>query len=126
MTQAVNSPNAPAAIGPYSQAVMTQSLLFISGQLPVDPISGQLEEDDIKKQTHRSLQNIRAILEQADATMGQVVKTTVYLRDMKDFAMMNEVYAEYFSSEPQPARAAVQVAALPKDVRVEIEAIAVK
>lgn len=126
MPQAVNSPNAPAAIGPYSQAVMTQSLLFISGQLPVDPISGQLEEDDIKKQTHRSLQNIRAILEQADATMGQVVKTTVYLRDMKDFAMMNEVYVEYFSSEPQPARAAVQVAALPKDVRVEIEAIAVK
>jgi 2-iminobutanoate/2-iminopropanoate deaminase len=121
--QAVSTPSAPAAIGPYSQAVRAGSLLFISGQIPVDPATGSLIEGNIAEQTHRVFRNIGAILDAAGATFEQVVRTTVYLADMNDFAAMNEVYGTYFSA-PAPARATVQAARLPKDARVEIDVIA--
>jgi 2-iminobutanoate/2-iminopropanoate deaminase len=121
--QAVSTPSAPAAIGPYSQAVRAGSLLFISGQIPIDPSTGTLIEGSIADQTHRVFRNISAILEAAGATFDHVVRTTVYLADMNDFAVMNEVYGSYFSS-PAPARATVQAARLPKDARVEIDVIA--
>lgn len=115
---------APAAIGPYSQAIRAGGMIFISGQLPVHPITGALVDNEISVQTARSLDNIQAILETAGLTMADVVKTTVFLKDMSEFAAMNEVYAKYFQGI-YPARAAVQAAALPKDARVEIEAVAV-
>jgi 2-iminobutanoate/2-iminopropanoate deaminase len=121
--QAVSTPSAPAAIGPYSQAVRAGSLLFVSGQIPIDPSSGTLIEGTIAEQTHRVLRNIGAILEAAGASLDRVVRTTVYLADMDDFAAMNEVYGSYFST-PAPARATVQAARLPKDARVEIDVIA--
>jgi 2-iminobutanoate/2-iminopropanoate deaminase len=121
--QAVSTPSAPAAIGPYSQAVRAGSLLFISGQIPVDPATGSLIEGNIAEQTHRVFRNIGAILDAAGATFEHVVRTTVYLADMNDFAAMNEVYATYFTS-PAPARATVQVSRLPKDARIEIDVIA--
>lgn len=124
MRRAVSSPSAPAAIGPYSQAVRAGSLLFLSGQIPLDPATGQLVEGDIAAQTHRVFKNLQAVLEAADATFDNVVRTTVYVADMNDFAAVNEVYGTYFSS-PAPARATVQAARLPKDARVEIDAIAV-
>jgi 2-iminobutanoate/2-iminopropanoate deaminase len=124
MRRAVSSPSAPAAIGPYSQAIRAGSLLFLSGQIPLDPATGQLVEGDIAAQTHRVFKNLQAILEAADATFDNVVRTTVYVADMNDFAAVNEVYGTYFSS-PAPARATVQAARLPKDARVEIDAIAV-
>jgi 2-iminobutanoate/2-iminopropanoate deaminase len=121
--QAVSTPSAPGAIGPYSQAIRAGSLLFVSGQIPIDPSTGTLIENTITEQTHRVFRNIGAILEAAGATFDHVVKTTVYLADMNDFAAMNEAYASYFSS-PAPARATVQAARLPKDARVEIDVIA--
>jgi 2-iminobutanoate/2-iminopropanoate deaminase len=123
MRQAVSTPSAPAAIGPYSQAVRAGSLVFVSGQIPIDPATGSLVGGDIVAQTHRVFQNIGEILNAAGASFDQVVRTTVYLADMNDFAAMNEVYATYFSS-PAPARATVQAARLPKDARVEIDVIA--
>jgi 2-iminobutanoate/2-iminopropanoate deaminase len=123
MRQAVSTPSAPAAIGPYSQAVRAGSLVFVSGQIPIDPATGSLVGGDIAAQTHRVFQNIGEILNAAGASFDQVVRTTVYLADMNDFAAMNEVYATYFSS-PAPARATVQAARLPKDARVEIDVIA--
>jgi 2-iminobutanoate/2-iminopropanoate deaminase len=123
MRQAVSTPSAPAAIGPYSQAIKTGSLLFVSGQIPIDPATGNLVDGDIAAQTHRVFQNIAGILTAAGATLDDVVRTTVYLADMNDFAAMNAVYATYFSS-PAPARATVQAARLPKDSRVEIDVIA--
>lgn len=123
MRQAVSTPSAPAAIGPYSQAIRAGSLLFISGQIPIDPSTGTLTEGSIAEQTHRVFRNIGAILEAAGASFDHVVRTTVYLADMDDFAAMNEVYAGYFRS-PAPARATVQAARLPKDARVEIDVIA--
>jgi 2-iminobutanoate/2-iminopropanoate deaminase len=123
MRQAVSTPSAPAAIGPYSQAIKTGSLLFVSGQIPIDPATGNLVDGDIAAQTHRVFQNIAGILTAAGATLDHVVRTTVYLADMNDFAAMNAVYATYFSS-PAPARATVQAARLPKDSRVEIDVIA--
>ena len=123
MRQAVSTPSAPAAIGPYSQAVRAGSLVFVSGQIPIDPATGNLVGGDIAAQTHRVFQNIGEILNAAGASFDQVVRTTVYLADMNDFAAMNEVYATYFSS-PAPARATVQAARLPKDARVEIDVIA--
>ena len=123
MPQAVSTASAPRAIGPYSQAVRAGSLLFVSGQVPIDPATGNLIEGDIAAQTHRVLQNIGEILKAAGASFKQVVRTTVFLADMGDFAAMNEVYATCFAS-PAPARATVQVSRLPKDARIEIDVIA--
>lgn len=123
MRQAVSTPSAPAAIGPYSQAVRAGSLLFVSGQIPIDPATGMLVEGDIAEQTHRVFHNIKAILEAAGTSLDNVVRATVYLADMNDFGMVNEVYGGYFST-PAPARATVQAARLPKDARVEIDVIA--
>ena len=124
MNQAVSTQNAPAAIGPYSQAVKAGKTIYVSGQLALDPATGAFAGEDIRTQTKQSLTNIRSILEAAGAGMKDVVKTTVLLKDIGDFAAMNEVYAEFFC-EPFPARAAFQVAALPKNGLVEIEAVAV-
>lgn len=124
MNQAIHTDNAPAAIGPYSQAVKAGNTIYVSGQLPVDPATGEFAGDSIAEQTKQSLTNIRNILEKAGAGMENVVKTTVLLSDINDFAAMNEVYATFFK-EPFPARAAFQVAAIPKGAKVEIEAIAV-
>ena len=125
MSKAIATTNAPAAIGPYSQGVDTGSLVFVSGQLPIDPATGEFAGADIAAQTRQSLSNIKAILEANGMTMANVVKTTVLLEDISEFAAMNAVYAEFFS-EPYPARAAYQVAALPKAAKIEIEAIAAK
>ncbi len=122
---AINAPAAPAAIGPYSQAIQAGDTLYISGQLPIDPATGVFPGECIRAQTEQSLKNISAILTEAGLTMANVVKTTVLLADIADFAAMNEVYARFFTGTC-PARAAFQVAALPKGARVEIEAIAVK
>ncbi len=123
MRQAVSTPAAPQAIGPYSQAIRAGSLLFVSGQIPIDPATGAMIDGDVAAQTHRVLQNITAILQAAGTSLDAVVRTTVYLADMGDFTAMNEVYATYFSS-PAPARATVQAARLPKDSRVEIDVVA--
>ena len=125
MNNAISTPNAPAAIGPYSQGIQAGSTLFVSGQLPIDPATCAFAGEDIASQTRQSLTNIKNILAAAGASMNDVVKTTVMLKNMGDFAAMNAVYAEFFT-EPFPARAAYQVAALPKDALVEIECIAVK
>ena len=124
MNTAISTEKAPAAIGPYSQAVQGGNTVYVSGQLPIDPATGAFAGDDIKAQTRQSLTNIRSILEAAGADMSKVVKTTVLLKDIADFGAMNEVYAEFFTA-PYPARAAFQVAALPKDALVEIECVAV-
>jgi 2-iminobutanoate/2-iminopropanoate deaminase len=123
MRKAVATTNAPAAIGPYSQAVIAGGFLFVSGQIPLDPAAGALVSGSIADETRRVFDNLKAILEAAGATFDNVVKTTVYLSDMADFSAMNDVYATYFS-DPAPARATVQAAALPKGVRVEIDLIA--
>jgi 2-iminobutanoate/2-iminopropanoate deaminase len=124
MRQAVSTPSAPAAIGPYSQAIKAGNLLFLSGQVPIDPATGQIVAGDIAQQTRRVFDNLGAILEAAGLSFDAVVRTTVYLVDMNEFSAMNEVYATFFSA-PAPARATVQVARLPRDARVEIDAIAV-
>ena len=123
MKSPIHTKQAPAAIGPYSQAVKVGSLVFVSGQIPVDPATGAFAGSDIESQTHQSLKNLKAILEEAGSGLEKVVKTTVFLQDMNDFAAMNGVYAQYFK-EPFPARAAVQVGRLPKDALVEIECVA--
>ncbi|KAI8885582.1 endoribonuclease L-PSP [Backusella circina FSU 941] len=120
----IQSKNAPAAIGPYAQAIKVNGMVYTSGSLPVLPESGDIVEGGIKEQTRQSLTNIAEILKAADSGMDKVVKTTVFLKDMNDFVAMNEVYATFFSDH-QPARSAVQVARLPKDVAVEIECVAV-
>ncbi|HEX9078714.1 MAG TPA: RidA family protein [Desulfuromonadaceae bacterium] len=119
----VTTAAAPAAIGPYSQAVALPGLIFCSGQIPLVPSSGKIAEGDIKVQTRQVLENLRAVLEAAGSSLPKVVKTTVFLADMADFAAMNEVYAQYFPAGP-PARSTVQVARLPREARIEIEAIA--
>ncbi len=120
----VHTSNAPAAIGPYSQAVKVQGgLVYTAGQIALDPSTGQIIEGDVKAQTRRVMENLKAILEAAGTNLPGVVKTTVFLKDMNEFASMNEVYGEYFKQDP-PARSTVEVARLPKDVRVEIEVIA--
>ena len=119
----ISTNKAPAAIGPYSQAICVGNLVYTSGQIPIDPATGTIVEGGIKEQTRQSLTNIKAILEEAGLTMGNVVKTTVFLADMNDFAEMNGVYAEFFT-EPYPARSAVAVRTLPKGALVEIEVIA--
>ena len=124
MKETVSTAKAPAVIGPYSQAVKAGGTVYVSGQLPVDPATGAFPSEDIREQTRQSLENIRAILEEAGMSMDNVVKTTVLLADIADFAAMNEVYAQFFTA-PYPARAAFQAAALPKGARVEIEAVAI-
>ena len=125
MNKKVSSKNAPSAIGPYSQAIEANGTVYVSGQLPIDPATGAFAGEDIKTNTRQVLNNIKAILEAAGTDMAHVVKVTVLLADMGDFAAMNEVYAEFFQ-EPYPARAAFQVAKLPKNGPIEIEAVAVK
>ena len=123
MKQAISSPNAPQAIGPYSPAIRVGQLLFVSGQVPLDPATGQMVEGGIAEQTRRVLDNIGALLKAADRSFADVVRTTIFLADMNDFGAVNEIYGKYFA-EPYPARATVQVARLPKDARVEIDVIA--
>ena len=123
MKQAVSSPDAPKAIGPYSPAIRTGQLLFVSGQIPLDPATGQMIDGDIAAQTRRVLDNVGALLVAGGLTFADVVRTTIFLVDMSDFTSVNEVYGTYFSA-PAPARATVQVARLPKDARVEIDVIA--
>jgi len=123
MRQLVTSPDAPKAVGAYSPAIRAGNLLFVSGQIPLDPATGALVEGDIAVQTDRVLRNLTALVEAAGASLDHVVRTTVFLADMNDFAAMNEVYATFFSP-PAPARATVQVVRLPRDVKVEIDAIA--
>ena len=125
MNTPIHTPNAPAAIGPYSQAVQTGNMLFVSGQIPIDPATGVFAGEDITTQTHQSLTNIKNILAAAGYSLKDGVKTTVLLADIADFAAMNAVYAEYFT-ENKPARAAFAVKDLPRGALVEIEAIAAK
>jgi len=120
----INTNNAPAALGPYSQAVKVQNVIYTSGQLAINVATGEFINDDIKKATAQSLENIKSILEEAGSTMDKVVKTLVFLKDMNDFAAMNEVYSQYFNTNP-PARSCVQAGKLPKDAIVEIEVIAI-
>ncbi len=122
---AIHTDNAPAAIGPYSQAIEVNGFIYASGQLPVDPATGSFPEGGIKEQTRQSLTNVQSILKAAGTDLSHVVKTTVFLASMDDFAAMNEVYAELFS-QPYPARSAVAVKQLPKGALVEIEVVAVK
>jgi 2-iminobutanoate/2-iminopropanoate deaminase len=124
MREVIATPNAPQAIGPYSQAIRANGFVFISGQIPLDPATGQLVSGGVAEQTERVLASLEAILKAAGSALDQVVRTTVYLKDMGEFATMNEVYARFFPREA-PARATVEAARLPKDVRVEIDAIAI-
>jgi 2-iminobutanoate/2-iminopropanoate deaminase len=119
----ISTKKAPAAIGPYSQAIQVGNLVYTSGQIPIDPVTGAFVEGGIKEQTRQSLSNVQAILKEAGLTMANVVKTTVFLADMADFADMNTVYAEFFS-EPYPARSAIAAKSLPKGALVEIEVVA--
>ena len=121
--KAISTQKAPAAIGPYSQAIQVGNLVYTSGQIPIDPATGSFVEGGIKEQTRQSLSNVRAILEATGLTMANVIKTTVFLTDMANFADMNAVYAEFFT-EPYPARSAVAVKTLPKGALVEIEVVA--
>ena len=121
--ETISTKNAPAAIGPYSQAIKVGNLIYTSGQIPIDPTTGTLVAGGIKEQTRQSLLNVQAILKEAGISMSSVVKTTVFMADMNDFADMNTVYAEFFT-EPYPARSAVAVKALPKGALVEIEVVA--
>jgi 2-iminobutanoate/2-iminopropanoate deaminase len=127
MTQrtVIATQDAPKAIGPYSQAIALGDLIFCSGQVALDPASGELQGDDVRAQTRRALENLSGVLRAAGSSLADVVKTTVFLVDMGDYAAVNEVYGEFFSAEP-PARSAVAVAALPRGARVEVEAIAAR
>lgn len=123
MKQIVSTPDAPKAIGPYSQAIVHNGLAFLSGQIPLDPASGQLVTGDITVQTERVLENIKAVLEACGSSLDKVLKTTVFLKDMGEFPKMNEVYGRYFATDA-PARSTVEAARLPRDVQVEIDCIA--
>jgi 2-iminobutanoate/2-iminopropanoate deaminase len=125
MKKEIKTGKAPQAIGPFSQAIEANGFVFASGQIPLDPKTGKLNSGSIEEQTHLVLNNLRVVFEDAETSLDNVVKCNVYLQDMNDYSSMNAVYGEFFSS-PFPARAAVQVSRLPKDVKVEIEAIAVK
>jgi len=124
MNEIVSTVKAPGAIGPYSQAIKAAGMVFCSGQIPIDPETGELVSDDISQQTEQVLRNLSEVLEAAGTNLRNVVKTTVFLADMNDFVLMNEVYARFFG-ENKPARATVQAARLPRDARVEIDCIAV-
>jgi 2-iminobutanoate/2-iminopropanoate deaminase len=124
VTKIIATGSAPKAIGPYSQAVVHNGLAFLSGQIPLDPATGQMIEGDIAAQTERVLENVKAVLDACGSSFGHVLKTTVFLKDMGEFARMNEVYSRYFVENP-PARSTVEAARLPRDVRVEIDCIAI-
>jgi 2-iminobutanoate/2-iminopropanoate deaminase len=124
MKEIISTAGAPKAIGPYSQAVVWNGLVFLSGQIPLDPATGQIVEGSIAEQTTRVLENLRAVLEASGSSLEKVLKTTVFIKNMSDFPQMNEVYARYFPSTP-PARSTVEAARLPRDVQVEIDCIAI-
>ncbi|MFF2483537.1 RidA family protein [Paenibacillus sp. NPDC058071] len=126
MKTQISTADAPQAIGPYSQAVMAGDFLFVSGQIPLDPQTGVIVSGGITPQTHRVIHNLKAVLEAASLSLDEVVKTTIFLSSMDDFATVNDIYGSYFTGEILPARAAVQIAKLPKDALVEIECIAYK
>lgn len=126
MKNIINTPKAPAPIGPYNQAVLSNNTLYISGQIPLDPSNGQLIEDDIKKETLQCMKNLRAILEAADMSFKDVVKATIFVKDMNSFSDVNDVYGSFFNPESAPARETVEVSNLPKFVNVEISMIAVR
>jgi 2-iminobutanoate/2-iminopropanoate deaminase len=125
MKERVQTDNAPKAIGPYSQAIKANGFVFASGQIPLDPVTMQIVEGGIREQTERVMKNLEAVLQAAGSSLDGVVKTTVYLKDLTDFSEMNEVYGSFFKETP-PARSTVEVARLPRDVRVEIDVIAVE
>ena len=125
MKEVINTTNAPAPIGPYSQAIATGNFVFVSGQIPMDPSTGEIISENIKAETKKVMENIQAILTEAGLTFGNVVKTSIFLTDMQSFAQVNEVYGTYFTDQ-FPARETIQVAALPKNVNVEISVIAIK
>ena len=124
MIKRINTEKAPAAIGPYSQGVAANQFLFVSGQLPIDPATGNMAAENVAAQAKQSLQNLSHILEEAGASLENVVKTTVFIQNMEDFGTINEVYAQFFRGDALPARSAVEVAKLPKGALVELEAIA--
>ncbi|MDF0708310.1 RidA family protein [Flagellimonas okinawensis] len=126
MKKIINTPKAPAPIGPYNQAVLIKDTLYISGQIPIDPATGNLVEGDIQQETRQSMENLKAILEEAGMTFEHVIKSSIFIKDMHQFAQINEVYGTYFDAETAPARETVEVANLPKFVNVEISMIAVK
>ncbi|MGW9685982.1 RidA family protein [Flagellimonas sp. 2504JD1-5] len=126
MKKIINTPKAPAPIGPYNQAVLIKDTLYISGQIPINPSTGSLVEGDIKKETRQSMENLKAILEEAGMTFENVVKTSIFIKDMHQFSQINEVYGSYFNADTAPARETVEVANLPKFVNVEISMIAIK
>lgn len=126
MKTIINTTKAPAPIGPYNQAILSNGTLYISGQIPLDPVTGELISGDIQKETLQSMENLKAILTEANMTFENVVKSSIFLADMNQFTLVNEVYASYFNSDTAPARETVEVANLPKFVNVEISMIAVK
>lgn len=126
MKKVITTANAPAPIGPYNQAILTGNTLYISGQIPMDPATGKLIEGDIKKETAQSMENLKAILTEAGMTFENVVKSSIFVKDMHQFAVINEVYGAYFNAETAPARETVEVSNLPKFVNVEISMIAIK
>ncbi len=126
MKKIINTPNAPAPIGPYNQAILSGDTLYISGQIPIDPATGNLVDGDIKKETRQSMENLKAILLEAGMTFESVVKSTIFLKDMHQFSDVNEIYGSYFNSDAAPSRETVEVANLPKFVNVEISMIAVR
>lgn len=126
MKRIINTHNAPAPIGPYNQAILSGDTLYISGQIPIDPKTGRLIENDIKEETRQVMKNLKAILTEAEMSFENVVKTSIFLADMNQFTQVNEVYASYFDTETAPARETVEVANLPKFVNVEISMIAIK
>jgi 2-iminobutanoate/2-iminopropanoate deaminase len=126
MKKIIKTPKAPAPIGPYNQAVLIKDTLYISGQIPIDPSTGKLVEGDIQKETKQSMENLKAILEEADMSFEHVIKTSIFIKDMNQFAQINEVYGTYFNADTAPARETVEVANLPKFVNVEISMIAVR
>ncbi|GMN11430.1 RidA family protein [Croceitalea sp. MTPC9] len=126
MKKIITTPNAPAPIGPYNQATLIHETLYISGQIPIDPATGELVEGDIKKETTQSMENLKAILAAAEMTFENVVKTSIFVKDMHQFSEINEAYGAYFNSKTAPARETVEVANLPKFVNVEISMIAIK
>lgn len=126
MKKIINTPKAPAPIGPYNQATLIKDTLYISGQIPIDPVTGELVAGDIKKETKQSMENLKAILDEAGMTFENVVKTSIFIKDMHQFAEINEVYGAYFDADTAPARETVEVANLPKFVNVEISMIAIK
>tara|TARA_R110000868_G_scaffold331432_1_gene592429 strand:- start:5 stop:385 length:381 start_codon:yes stop_codon:yes gene_type:complete len=126
MKQIINTPNAPAPIGPYNQAVLAGNTLYISGQIPINPKTGNLIEGDIQKETKQAMENLKAILTEAGMTFENVVKASIFIKDMHQFSQINEVYGSYFNAETAPARETVEVANLPKFVNVEIAMIAIK